>query len=234
MYKLSFNLFLTHQLVSKRFGFIQLVPKRFGSIQLVPKSFGFIQVVPKSFGFIQLVPKSWFHLASPKEFWFHLAGPKEFCFHLTSPKEFRFHLAGPKEFCFHLAGPKEFYFHLAGPKEVWFHLSRFQCTVDGHNYFTRWPPSHDLWNICDREKQEICSQDLFYIPVIFSISLCDLLLQLHFEFSLKLSYTSSEYKLEQSNPYLFHLPHKNLFIQNVIFRILQFDFNCSPHIFNYV
>jgi hypothetical protein len=65
---------------------------------------------------------------------------------------------------------------------------------------------------------------LFYIPVIFSISLCDLLLQLHFEFSLKLSYTSSEYKLELVQP-IWHIFFTSL-TRIFLFKMSHLEF-CS-------
>jgi hypothetical protein len=60
------------------------------------------------------------------------------------------------------------------------------------------------------------------MPVFFTISLCDLSLQLHFEFSLELSYTSSELELVQ--PISFSPPsQKIVYLSHLEF--LQFEFN---------
>jgi hypothetical protein len=62
------------------------------------------------------------------------------------------------------------------------------------------------------------------MPVFFTISLCDLSLQLHFEFSLELSYTSSEHKLELVQPISFSPPsQKIVYLSHLEF--LQFEFN---------
>jgi hypothetical protein len=53
-------------------------------------------------------------------------------------------------------------------------------------------------------------------------SLCDLLPQLHFEFPLKLSYTSSEYKLELVQPISFSPPSQEFFL----FKMSHLEF-CS-------